>query len=87
MTIASYYFPEAPPTLKAVTIRHLLTHTSGIPDVYDSSDDTQFTKGIVDSTATTPKLNSRAHIWHNRWNFNRAPSGATAMQATNYLVS
>jgi CubicO group peptidase (beta-lactamase class C family) len=28
------YFPEAPPTWKAITVRHLLTHTSGIPD-YD----------------------------------------------------
>jgi len=29
------YFPEAPATWKAVTIRHLLTHTSGIPDIVD----------------------------------------------------
>jgi CubicO group peptidase (beta-lactamase class C family) len=28
------FFPEAPPSWKPITIRHLLTHTSGIPD-YD----------------------------------------------------
>lgn len=41
------YFPEAPPALKDVTIRHLLTHTSGIPDV-ENLDATQVDKGIVD---------------------------------------
>jgi CubicO group peptidase (beta-lactamase class C family) len=28
------FFPEAPPSWKPITVRHLLTHTSGIPD-YD----------------------------------------------------
>ena len=42
------YFPEAPPALKAVTIRHLLTHTSGIPDVSDGTDETHGVKGVVD---------------------------------------
>jgi CubicO group peptidase (beta-lactamase class C family) len=42
------YFPEAPPTMKAVTVRHLLTHTSGIPDVDGSLDATQVAKAIVD---------------------------------------
>jgi CubicO group peptidase (beta-lactamase class C family) len=42
------YFPEAPPALKGVTIRHLLTHTSGIPDVSDGTDDTKGAKGVVD---------------------------------------
>lgn len=42
------YFPEAPPALKAVTIRHLLTHTSGIPDVSDGTEETNGTKGVVD---------------------------------------
>lgn len=41
------YFPEAPPALKVVTIRHLLTHTSGIPDV-ENFDATQVGKGVVD---------------------------------------
>jgi CubicO group peptidase (beta-lactamase class C family) len=26
------FFPDAPPTWKAITVRHLLTHTSGLPD-------------------------------------------------------
>jgi CubicO group peptidase (beta-lactamase class C family) len=30
------YFPEGPPRWDSVTVRHLLTHTSGIPDYTDS---------------------------------------------------
>ena len=44
----SKYFPEAPPALKAVTIRHLLTHTSGIPDVSDGTKETNGTAGVID---------------------------------------
>jgi CubicO group peptidase (beta-lactamase class C family) len=33
------YFPEAPPAFRAITVRHLLTHTSGIPD---------YTEGTID---------------------------------------
>lgn len=42
------YFPEAPPALQAVTIRHLLNHTSGIPDVSDGTADTNGTVGVID---------------------------------------
>ena len=43
------YFPEAPVSWNAVTIRRLLTHTSGAPDVSgDLSEQTLWTKGIVD---------------------------------------
>jgi CubicO group peptidase (beta-lactamase class C family) len=42
------YFPETPPALKTVTIRHLLTHTSGIPDVSDGTAETNGVIGIVD---------------------------------------
>ena len=44
----SKYFPEAPPALKAITVRHLLTHTSGIPDVSDGTDETNGIAGVVD---------------------------------------
>jgi len=42
------YFPEAPVSWKSVTIRHLLTHTSGAPDVGGNTPETLWTKGIVD---------------------------------------
>ena len=29
------YFPDAPTSWQAITVRHLLTHTSGIPDYFD----------------------------------------------------
>ena len=32
------YFPEAPEWWKPITIRHLLTHTSGLPDVWGETD-------------------------------------------------
>ena len=34
--LLSRYFPEAPPAWSKITIRHLLTHTSGIPDYDDA---------------------------------------------------
>lgn len=43
------YFPEAPLTWKPITIRHLLTHTSGLPDVWGETQEDEYTKGIVDS--------------------------------------
>lgn len=42
------YFPEAPPAWKAVTIRHMLTHTSGIPDIFGETRQDTYTKGIID---------------------------------------
>lgn len=39
------YLPDAPPAWKAVTIRHLLTHTSGIAD-YGGEEDTM-SKGVI----------------------------------------
>jgi CubicO group peptidase (beta-lactamase class C family) len=42
------YFPEAPVTWKAITIRHLLTHSSGIPDIFGDNDSNMYTKGIID---------------------------------------
>ncbi|MBI3476560.1 MAG: beta-lactamase family protein [Acidobacteria bacterium] len=43
------YFPEAPPAWNAITIRHLLSHTSGLPDVWGQTEQDAYTKGIVDS--------------------------------------
>ena len=42
------YFPEAEPAMAPVTIRHLLTHTSGIPDVSDGTSETSGATGVVD---------------------------------------
>jgi CubicO group peptidase (beta-lactamase class C family) len=43
------YFPEAQTAWQKITIRHLLTHTSGIPDVWGNTEQDAHTKGIVDS--------------------------------------
>jgi CubicO group peptidase (beta-lactamase class C family) len=45
----SKFYPEAR-ALPAgpVTIRQLLTHTSGIPDIFGETDETSYTKGILD---------------------------------------
>jgi CubicO group peptidase (beta-lactamase class C family) len=43
------YFPEAQTAWQKITIRHLLTHTSGIPDVWENTEQDAYTKGIVDS--------------------------------------
>jgi CubicO group peptidase (beta-lactamase class C family) len=45
----SKYYPQArtAPT-GPVTVRQLLTHTSGIPDIYGETDETSYTKGILD---------------------------------------
>ena len=42
------YFPEAPATWRAITIRHLLTHTSGIPEIFGSTEENVYTKGVID---------------------------------------
>ena len=35
------YFPDAPATWRPITVRHLLTHTSGVGDIYDVLDPRQ----------------------------------------------
>jgi CubicO group peptidase (beta-lactamase class C family) len=42
------YFPEAPKEWKAITVRHLLTHTSGIPDYWGDTEQNLYTRGIID---------------------------------------
>jgi CubicO group peptidase (beta-lactamase class C family) len=42
------FFPDAPPAWKPITVRHLLTHTSGIPDIFGGTEDSLYTKGVVD---------------------------------------
>jgi CubicO group peptidase (beta-lactamase class C family) len=44
----SKYFPEESAAWKDITIRHLLTHTSGIPDIFGESEKDTYTKGILD---------------------------------------
>jgi CubicO group peptidase (beta-lactamase class C family) len=36
-------FPDFPPYARAITLRHLLTHTSGLPDYEDAMDEHQWT--------------------------------------------
>ncbi len=40
------YLPEAPPAWKGITVRHLLTHTSGIPDY--GGEESTMGKGVLD---------------------------------------
>jgi CubicO group peptidase (beta-lactamase class C family) len=43
------YLPEAREAAwKDATVRQLLTHTSGIPDIFGENDDDSYTKGILD---------------------------------------
>ena len=43
------YFPEARAAAwRDVTVRQLLTHTSGIPDIFGEHDEDSYTKGILD---------------------------------------
>jgi len=42
------YFPEAPQSWKPITIRHLLAHTSGLPDVWGETVEGLYTNALVD---------------------------------------
>jgi len=43
------YYPQARATaVGAVTVRQLLTHTSGLPDIFGETDETSYSKGILD---------------------------------------
>ena len=46
-TIAKY-FPNVPQTWKKITVRHLLTHTSGIPDYTGDTEQNLYNKGVID---------------------------------------
>ncbi len=74
----SKYFPESPAAWKDITVRHLLTHTSGIPDYGSDTTDK-----MIDLRAwTIPKTNWSAASPSSRWIFRLAPNGATAIPAT-----
>jgi len=48
-TPLSKYFPQASSTPAGrLTVRQLLTHTSGLPDIFGATDQTSYTKGILD---------------------------------------
>jgi CubicO group peptidase (beta-lactamase class C family) len=64
----SKYFPEIPESWRAITIRHLLTHTSGIPEYADSSFDLQrnYSEGELLRIALGLKLEFTPG---SRWNY------------------
>lgn len=45
----SKYYPQARAAAAGViTVRQMLTHTSGLPDIYEETDETAYDKGILD---------------------------------------
>jgi CubicO group peptidase (beta-lactamase class C family) len=62
------FFPNAPATWRAITVRHLLTHTSGIPDYTDGSLDYRkdYTEDDLAQLAYGLKLEFPAGA---RWNY------------------
>jgi CubicO group peptidase (beta-lactamase class C family) len=62
------FFPDAPPTWQPITIRHLLTHTSGIPDYTDDTFDYRkdYTEDQLARFAYDLKLEFPAGA---RWNY------------------
>lgn len=62
------FFPEAPPTWKPITVRHLLTHTSGIPDYNERTLDYRkdYTEDELSRLAFTLPLEFAAGA---RWNY------------------
>lgn len=62
------FFPDAPPTWGAITVRHLLTHTSGIPDYTTDAFDYRkdYTEDDLARFAFAEKLEFPAG---SRWNY------------------
>ena len=67
------YLTDAPESWQAIKIRHLLTHTSGIPD---------YLAGTIDERLTTPRTSSRRLPTRCRSSFRRDRGGITATQVT-----
>jgi CubicO group peptidase (beta-lactamase class C family) len=62
------FYPDAPPSWRAITVRHLLTHTSGIPDYTTSTFDYRkdYTEDELAHLAFRQKLEFPAGA---RWNY------------------
>jgi len=62
------FFPDAPETWRAITVRHLLTHTSGIPDYGDGTLD--YRKDYTEDEPTPFAFGLRLEFpAGSRWNY------------------
>jgi len=64
----SKYFPDAPESWRSIKVRHLLTHTSGIPDYTEKDIDFRrdYTEDELAKIAYTLKLEFEPGL---RWNY------------------
>ena len=82
------YFPEAPEWWKPITIRHLLTHTSGLPDVWGEPDSRgMYANALLDMRRDyTEEELLRVQSSSCSRVLNQARSGSIATPATKFLA-